>query len=94
MIFLLIGSQNVKAEETKDDPRCFSKEELHDIAGGLRELETCNEALKMRERFIDKEIAAGHDKTAWWQEPSFIVGGIVVSASIASLTTFLIIKSK
>lgn len=75
--------------------RCFPPEDISKIAGLVKDHRKCEASLLekdilLQNRFIEFQ-ASGE---AWWQEPSVILGGIVVSASLATIVTVLLIKDK
>ena len=72
---------------------CYNPIQLKKMADSIVELKKCQLTLieknnLLQERFIKFESAG----EAWWQEPEMIIGGIVVSASLASLITIWTIK--
>ena len=76
---------------------CFAPKALDVLAQDLVEHKKCKIGLYEKENFIKNEMLK--DKTtcavSWWQTPEFVISGIVVSASVATvLTTIFIIKNK
>lgn len=61
------------------DSACYDHHQLEKIADGLKDLKTCRATLKLREEFIESAQLAPPPEHPWWQEPQFIVGGVVVS---------------
>jgi len=75
--------------------RCFSPPKLRVIANGLTDLESCRLALEAKNDLIETRLMAPVDRSrgvAWWQEPTVIIGGVVVSATVASFLTFLVMN--
>lgn len=72
---------------------CFSKPELDKIAEGLRDLDYCKFDLKEARGFIH-EMGSSPTEAAvdWWQEPEWILGGIVVSFSVGATLGYLAAK--
>lgn len=71
--------------------RCFSQEERVKFAEGLTQLKTCEIALAAKDALIQDRIvqnpATVPESREWYQDPRWVVGGIVVSASIGSFLT-------
>lgn len=76
--------------------RCYNKQEREKIAQAIVDLKKCQFALDEKERLIEKRFMTfdAQHGIAWWQEPTVIVSGIVISASVASIVTVLVIDRK
>ncbi len=77
--------------------RCFSPHKLRVIANGLTDLEACRLALEAKDNLIEARLMAPTEPfrgIAWWQEPAVIIGGVVLTASVASLLTFLVVSGQ
>ena len=61
---------------------CYEPAQLEVIAQGFRDLDVCRQTLVLREQFIEQAKLAPPPENAWWADPSFVVGGVVVSASV------------
>lgn len=75
---------------------CYAPEALDTIAREMVEYRKCQVALDEKEKLIETRFVtfeANHG-IAWWQEPTTIVGGLVVSASVATLATFWLVRGK
>lgn len=74
--------------------KCFSTAEVHKIAGGIKELAACRIAVAEKDKLIQERLVAPSTAPgiAFWQEPAFVWGGMVVSASVASLVTLLVVQ--
>ena len=74
--------------------KCYSSDEVHKIAGGIKELIACRIAVAEKDKLIQERLVTtkGAPGIAWWQEPTFVWGGMVVSASVASLVTLLVVQ--
>lgn len=74
---------------------CYSASEVHDLAGAVKDLGACRAELAARERFIEEQRLSAQPLAAWWQEPSMVVGGIVISAALAaSVTAFVVLSTR
>lgn len=76
---------------------CYGKAQLEKIATAIIELKTCRVNVAEKDALIAERLGDPNvyrPSTAWWQEPSMIVGGIVVSASFASFLTLYMVRKK
>lgn len=74
--------------------KCYTEAEVAKIASAITSLTKCENELFLRKTFIDETITAQEPpkQTAWWQEPSVIAGGLVISFSTGLLVSLLIAK--
>jgi hypothetical protein len=74
--------------------RCYTKEGIDIAAKATVDLEKCQKDLQIRENLIKErmEIFNANEGEAWWQNPSTIVAGIVISASVATVITAIVMK--
>lgn len=79
-------AEKALAESTPNDAAepgaCYDAAQVQQIALGLHELEVCQKTLALREKFIESAKLITTPETAWWQEPTVVVGGVVVSLSV------------
>lgn len=63
------------------------------LATVIKDLETCEEILDIREKFIDQELIRYKPRAepAFWQQPTFVVSGVVVSFSLGVVVGALIL---
>lgn len=84
-------SCEVPQELAKQGCRCFSQAERAKIAEGITQLKVCEVALAAKEDLIRDRIvvnpATVPEAEHWYQDPRWVVGGIVVSASVGSVLT-------
>jgi hypothetical protein len=110
LALLLIVSLNLAAtkeeEKTADEialeeatpkdeiiPTCFTEEQLKDISDGLEELDLCKKALEEYKDFSDKNYKKC-EGTEWYQEPTFILGGMVIGFSLFGVVGYMMGLSK
>jgi hypothetical protein len=101
VVFFLIFSQSVKAESDYfdsanrniiyDATHCFSDEELVQLAESVENEKICLQNIEMYKKFAEKNFVTPAPQS-WYQEPSFIVGGIVVSFVAGSILTYLVVS--
>lgn len=72
---------------------CYTLQDADKIAEGLRYSEYCRYALGEYETFAYKNNTHAKN-TDWWQEPSIIIGGLVISASVFGLLGYFIGEHK
>lgn len=85
-LFLSLGiSSTSKAE-------CYTTGEVEKLAKAIVDLQNCSMALIEKDELIQVKLAKYDATIAWWQEPSVVVGGLVVSASIATIATVFLLK--
>lgn len=104
MIFLMISelalSQTFLPKDCFDqgvECSCYKKEDIDKIAKGVVELKTCKIELGEKERFIQERMMNPdgiNPAIAWWQEPSIIVGGFVVTLSLTGIITYFVVKGQ
>lgn len=82
------------AQTLSTDTLCLSPAEQDKLAKELIDLDKCRIDLKARQEIIDTRVLtyAGTPAIAWWQEPTTVVGGMVISASIASVITVWFVR--
>jgi hypothetical protein len=92
IISMIISSvNNLIAQPLKSLPAsdcrecaCFTNAALDTIAKGLRNYEVCNIEREELKAFIERKHEAKQE-WQWYQEPSFIAGGLVISFSLGAL---------
>ena len=83
---------------TKSEPKtkgntCYSYEQLEQIAERISFADRCEIELRYYKDFADKNYEKC-EKIEWYQQPSIIVGGIMLSISLASVLGYLIGSSQ
>ena len=69
---------------------CFSAEDMSKISTGLKELKVCRELLKNAQAFIEtRQLKA---PVQWWQEPTVVVSGVVISLSLGAYAGYIVGK--
>jgi hypothetical protein len=64
---------------------------MKQLSTAVTDLQVCQRSLKLREDFItDQKMAGPPPESAWWQEPTFVVGGVVVSLSFGLAVGLLV----
>lgn len=66
------------------------------IATAIKDLQTCQRTLDLREQFIQENMMKFQPQAepAFWQEPSFIISGMVVSFGVGALLMLAIKNSQ
>lgn len=74
--------------------KCYTEEQLKKISDGIIELRKCRIELSEKNSLIDQRLihGPGMQEFSWYQEPTVIIGGLVVTIGITSVMTYLIIK--
>lgn len=74
--------------------QCFSPPQLKIIANGIQDLKKCEFALIEKERLIQEDLIKFKQKSdvAWWQEPNFVAGGVVLSFGLGLTLGVLFIR--
>lgn len=76
---------------------CYSKEERLKIAKALVDLKKCEVEVYQKTQLIKQNMLTYdglNPGPAWWQEPSFVAGGIIVSFSVGTLVTWYLLRDK
>ncbi len=77
--------------------RCYGPADLAKIADAVVDLQKCQLELGEKNQLVLERLAApqvgASPHFSFWQEPSVIVGGIVISAGVASFATYWLLKS-
>ena len=74
---------------------CYNVEQRKKIAQAITDLKKCEVDLAARNELIQKNMLTLdglNPGPAWWQEPAFVWGGIVVGVSVGGLVTFLVMN--
>ena len=76
---------------TDDECVCFSGTLADLVSERLLELEKCRSKVESLEKFNDKMVPVAVPlEPYFWQEPEFIIGGIVVGVSVGAVIGVLI----
>jgi len=76
---------------TDDECVCFSGTLADLVSERLLELEKCRSKVESLEKFNDKMVPVAVPlEPYWWQEPEFVIGGIVVGVSVGAVIGVLI----
>ena len=61
--------------------RCYTDQEISILASTIKDHEVCKKTLALREQFIQENLTKYQPQieTSWWQEPSYIAGGVIIS---------------
>lgn len=86
----LASLSTAKAETPKGEGGCLDELQMRQVAIGLHELEVCKKTLALREQFIETIKISATPETAWWQEPTVVVGGVVVGLAVGGIVGFLV----
>ena len=76
------------------DDRCFSRLDVEILSSGLRQLEVCKFELKQKSMLVEKLTKIDPPTVAWWQDPTFVFGGMVVSISVGALVGAYVLQKK
>ena len=73
---------------------CLTKEGLDKISLALTDKKKCELALESKSSLIETQYLGSTQTihTPFWQEPSFIVSGFVVSFSVGGLLTYFLTR--
>lgn len=77
--------------------RCYEPAALTKIAGAITDLKKCQFDLGEKDKLIANRLenpTVDRPHTAWWQEPSVVLGGVVLTASVATLGTLWVVHKK
>jgi hypothetical protein len=76
---------------------CYNLEQRTKIAQAITDLKKCQVDLSVRNELIQKNMLTLdglNPGPAWWQEPSFVFGDMVVSVAVGGIVTFLLLRDK
>lgn len=64
------------------------------IATGIQDLKKCEFALAEKERLIEQQFIQFKTESdvAWWSEPNFVAGGVVLSFGLGLTIGVLILR--
>lgn len=77
-------------DECDVDCVCYRPESMAQIANAIKKSDGCKTELKLYRDRVNEFEKAGTPAVEFWQQPGFVVGGIVVSLSIGILTGLMI----
>jgi len=72
---------------------CYTDLEMAKIAGTITDLKKCSLALAEKTTLIETKLAKFDAAPAFWQEPTFIMGGTVVSVSLGAMLGFYLARN-
>jgi hypothetical protein len=84
------------AEKLPDGGACYTKDEVTKLADTINAYHVCESEARLQREYIDKSMAdfASAGSVRWWQDPTVIVSGVVVSFSVGALAAGLMLRSK
>jgi len=92
-LLILFSAGNSLAGVTPEG--CFTLEERRKIGQAITDLAKCKVEVAQKDQLI-KDNMLQFDKLnqgpAFWQEPSFVFGGMLVGVSVGGLITFLVMS--
>lgn len=81
---------SLSPDECDVDCVCYTPESMAVIANGIKEYQRCKTELKLyRERVMEFE-KAGTPANEFWQQPGFVIGGIVFGVSIGAIAGLMV----
>lgn len=84
------------AEISTQEPQelCLNPEQQKKLANGVQNLARCQIDLAAKELLIQERMMSfnGAPALAWWQEPTYIVGGMIFSFSAGGILTYYLLK--
>ena len=76
------------------DCRCYTPGERDKIAEAIKDLNYCKMRLRAKDKLVYQRLQTfdGAESLHWWQEPSAVIGGVVVSFSVGALIGYFATK--
>ena len=71
---------------------CFPQPAVNKIANEIKYADMCSAQLDLANARINQFAREGTPDVEWWQQPTFIVGGLVVSLSVGLWVGALTVK--
>lgn len=87
-------SPSAACSDVEPGCRCYAPSQLKIIANGIQDLKKCEFALQEKERLIQQDFIDFKNKSdvAWWSEPNFVAGGIVLSFGLGLTVGLLVFR--
>ena len=101
LLFLTFSAANSAAAQVEDvggasgDRGCYTVSQRRRLANLITDYKKCQADLTFRNELIAKELLtldSVDPGPAFWQEPSFVFGGIVVGVAVGSLLTLVLVR--
>lgn len=76
---------------------CYSIPQREKIAQAITDLKKCQVDTTAKDELITKNMLTFdgvNSGPSWWQEPSFVFGGMIVSVALGGMVTFLVMRQK
>lgn len=86
LLLTIIYTSNSLAEQG-----CYSPEERKKIAQAIIDLRLCQVSLMEKDRLIQDKLNS-YSGPQWWQDPTTIVAGTVISLSVGGILTYILVK--
>jgi hypothetical protein len=85
--------------ETKIFPEtsvCYSYADREKIADTIVQLEKCRVEVAEQDWLIRERLTTfgNANEPSFWQDPSFVVGGMLVSFSMGAILTYLVVRDR
>lgn len=64
---------------------CYVPDDLAKIADEMKRTRHCEIELKMANQSIKNFMNDGTPDVEWWQQPAFVIGGIVIGVSVGTI---------
>lgn len=84
------------AENLPNGGACYSKDEVTKISHAIVDLKNCETKAGLQKEFIEQKMSdfSAASGTRWWQEPTVVVGGVVVGFCVGATLTAVLMSAK
>lgn len=73
---------------------CYSEEEVKKLSGLVVKYDTCVFELNEKNKLISQSLQKFDAGPAWWQAPSVVFGGVVVSFAAGATITYILVRDR
>lgn len=91
----MISSPAAAVDSSPLTSKCYGGTDLYKLSKAITDLQKCQVELIEKNKVIDEKLTKFDAAAAgpqFWQEPSFVVGGVVISFAVGSLVTAYVIN--
>jgi len=102
LLFLIFSAASSAFAQIEDDlggaedsSGCYTLAERRRLAGMITDFRKCQADLTFKNDLITKEMLTldrVNPGPAFWQDPSFVFGGIVVGVAVGSILTLVLVR--
>lgn len=74
--------------------KCLDTKAVKSLANREVQCQKYKSDLDLTQKAYQDAIKAPHNDDKWWAEPKIVIGGMVLTASVAALVTYIVVNER